>query len=52
MFVEEDPCLSNPCVLGTCKKTGPLTYNCLCWDGYTGPLCDEGKTDRKSLSYS
>ncbi len=29
-----DSCRNNPCVHGTCKSTGPETYECKCDDGY------------------
>ena len=37
-------CDPNPCQnRGTCKVTGPGTYSCECWPGYTGKDCGIGK---------
>lgn len=37
-----DHCRSDPCVHGTCRNhlSG---YSCVCYDGYAGQNCAEGK---------
>lgn len=43
--IDHDPCTSGPCHNnGTCSRRGSTQdYDCIC-PGYTGKLCDTGKT--------
>ena len=39
IVTDNNPCLQNPCVHGTCKSL-LLGYACLCYDGYIGAHCE------------
>ena len=38
-----DECLSDPCQNGATCNNIPGGLTCQCVDGYTGPLCQDGK---------
>ena len=44
-FIEINGCKPDPCKFGACMGTGPGEFRCHCLPGYTGTLCDEGKTE-------
>ena len=41
---EADPCTNSPCYNGFCSGFENGTFSCMCNSGYTGQLCDLGKT--------
>ncbi|XP_043274627.1 protein crumbs isoform X2 [Venturia canescens] len=38
--LSHDPCLTNPCVNGTCRSLGDHGFKCNCYEGFEGQLCD------------
>ncbi|XP_022086573.1 slit homolog 2 protein-like isoform X2 [Acanthaster planci] len=39
-----DPCQTNPCKQGFCRKLDSARYTCDCQDGWMGPMCDRRTT--------
>ena len=42
-FAEEDGCKPDPCIHGECENNGPGEHICICWPGFTGEYCEDGK---------
>ena len=51
MLTEVDVCSSNPCRHeGTCHHSSGV-FTCSCGTGYTGPMCENGKTNTSPASH-
>ena len=51
-FLNQDPCLENPCLNGgTCVRGQNNTLSCLCSIYFAGTRCGSGSDLRKSIVY-